>query len=571
MASQSLIVERNVEMHTRDGVTLRADVYRPQTSHRLPVLLQRTPYGKAFSNPALALMAAERGYAVVIQDTRGRWASEGDYYPFIHEKLDGYDAVEWVAAQDWSDGKVGMFGGSYVGYTQMAAASTHPPSLTTIIPAVTFCNPYEVFYQGGAYALGVSVSWVLMTEALVQAMALPQGEERSRAVNQVIDAVDGMTHGETLEHLPLVEMPVIGQERRPSFMCDTLAHPTPDAYWERSACSVDALTVPIFHIGGWYDIFIDSTLRNFAGIRRAGNQSQRVLIGPWVHGPLDCLAGDVDFGLRASSSVLLPDELQLRWFDRLLKGDDNGVMDDPPIQIFVMGENRWRYENDWPLPGTEYRPYYLHSQGAANSLAGDGALSAQPPVDEPVDSFLYDPRNPVPTRGGGLCCWRSALNPGAFDQREIEGRPDVLIYSTPILEEPIEVTGSIELHLWAATTAPDTDFTAKLVDVDPCGYARNIQDGIVRARYRRSPAQPEPIRPNVVYEYTIQLGPTSNVFLPGHRIRLEVSSSNFPRFHRNPNTGAPIGSDTQLRTALQTILHDADHLSHLVLPIVSRG
>jgi putative CocE/NonD family hydrolase len=295
------------------------------------------------------------------------------------------------------------------------------------------------------------------------------------------------------------------------------------------------------------------------------------LIGPWVHDvSFDAHAGEVDFGLQASGLLLFPDELQLRWFDHWLKGIENGIMEEPPIRIFVMGENRWRFESEWPLARTQYTSYYLHSGGAANTLHGDGVLTPERPSDEPVDTFVYDPRNPVPTRGGGLCCWRAALPPGAFDQREVEARPDVLVYTTPALEQDVEATGPIEVHLWAATSAPDTDFTAKLVDVGPCGYARNVQDGIIRARYC-STAQANPIRPGEVYEYVIDLGGTSNVFKAGHRIRLEISSSNFPRFSRNSNTRHPVEDNTELRTACQTVFHDAARPSHIVLPIIPRG
>jgi len=602
MAHKTLIVERDVEVKMRDGVVLRADICRPDTPEPLPVLLQRTPYGKGFSQTSFALMAAERGYAVVIQDTRGRWASEGDGYPFIHEMNDGYDSVEWAAHQLWGNGEVGMFGGSYVGYTQFAAAAMRPPSLKTIVPAITMCDPYTIMHSGGALALGVGVSWGLLSGAFMAIMRHPgSDEEKDRLMGQLIAAVDGMALGRTFSHLPLNDMPLIGRNGLIPFLADVIAHPTHDDYWQRLTCPHETLTIPVFHVGGWYDIFIANTLRDFAGIRDAGNARQKVLIGPWVHGSFDAQAGEVDFGLQASGLLMLPEEIQLRWFDHWLKGVENGIMQEPPIQIFVMGDNCWRFESEWPLARTQYTSYYLHSGGAANllpSLHGDGTLTPAGPSAEPVDTFVYDPRNPVPTCGGGLCCWRPALPPGAFDQREVEARPDVLVYTTPPLEHDVEVTGPVEVHLWAATSAPDTDFTAKLVDVSPfdgvypersrgtqgrpCGYARNVQDGIIRTNYRgkgmrndarhgRSTAQAEPIRPGEVYEYTIDLGATSNVFKAGHRIRLEISSSNFPRFDRNPNTGHPVSDEAELRPALQTIFHDAAHPSHIVLPIIPRG
>ena len=570
----TLIVERDVEARMRDGIILRADVYRPNTDEPLPVLLQRTPYGKGFSNPAFALMAAEQGYAVVIQDTRGRWASDGDGYPLIHEMSDGYDTVEWAAHQPWANGKVGMYGGSYVGYTQWAAAVTQPPALKTIIPTVTFCDPHDIFYVGGAFALGVAVSWNLTSTAYMSIFKHQGSKEaKDELMESLIEAVDGMARGKTFSRLPLSDMPLIGQDGITSFFYDVLSHPTRDEYWQRILCTHRKIQIPVFHIGGWYDIFCASTLHDFGGIRENGENElarnrQKLLIGPWRHGPFEGLVGEVDFGLCASSLLVLPDELQLRWFDRWLKGEDNGIVDEPPIRIFVMGDNCWRTENEWPLARARYTRYYLHSGGAANSLHGDGLLSPEKPSDEPVDSFVYDPRNPVPTHGGGLCCSQAALAPGAFDQREIETRPDVLVYTTLPLEQDVEVTGPLAVHLWAATSAPDTDFCAKLVDVGPCGYARNLQDGIVRARYRESPDQPRPVTEGKVYEYVIDLAATSNVFKTGHRIRIEISSSNFPRFDRNPNTGHALGQDKQLRPATQWILHDAGHPSHVMLPVI---
>jgi uncharacterized protein len=569
MSQKTLIVDRDVEIKMRDGIILRADVYRLDTPEPLPVLLHRTPYGKAYTQTTFALMAAERGYAVVNQDTRGRWASEGDGYPLVHEKNDGFDTVEWAAQQPWSNGKVGMFGLSYMGYTQFAATVTHPPSLRTIIPNVTFCDAYSIVYHGGALALGIGVSWGLLTIASMAIMQHPgTDEEKDRLMSQLITAVDGMSLGQSFNHLPLNTMPLIGCDGLIPCLADWISHPTLDDYWHRLNCPHEAVTIPAFHIGGWYDIFINSTIRDFSSIYASGNTHQKLLIGPWVHGFYDTRVGEVDFGLQASDYLLLPDETQLRWFDYWLKGVENGVMEEPPVRIFVMGDNHWRSENEWPLARTQYKRFYLHSGGAANSLAGDGTLTPEAPSEEPVDAFVYDPRNPVPTRGGGLCCWQAALPPGAYDQREIETRPDVLVYTTPILEHDVEVTGPLKIHLWAATNTPDTDFTAKLVDVGPCGYARNVQDGIIRARYRNSPTQAEPIRPGEIYEYTIDLSATSNVFKAGHRIRLEISSSNFPRFDRNMNTGHAIGDDTDMRTALQTVLHSAECPSHIVLPII---
>jgi uncharacterized protein len=574
--SKTLIVERDVETPMRDGTLLRADVYRPADAGPLPVLLQRTPYGKLGSGGAFALMAAERGYAVVVQDTRGRWSSDGDGYPFVHEMEDGYDSVEWVAHQPWADGKVGMYGASYVGYTQWAAAAMQPPALKAIVPMVTFCDAFDIFNVGGASSLGVAVSWLLMAGAQMAIMRSQAGEpEKAAQMMQLMQLADDMSQRRLFAHLPLADMPMIGRQGVVSYLADMLQHPSHDAYWQRLMCARERMQVPALHIGGWYDIFARNTLGDFSAIRAVGGSelaraNQRVVMGPWLHGPLEGLVGDVDFSMQASSALVLPDELQLRWFDHWLKGIDNGIMAEAPVRLFVMGENVWRDESEWPLARAQHTPYYLHSGGAANALHGDGTLSTEVPGNEPVDTFVYDPRHPVPTRGGALCCSQTALPAGAYDQREIEARPDVLVYSTAPLERAVEVTGPLQVRLWAATSAPDTDFTAKLVDVGPCGYARNVQDGIIRARYRVSTEALQPVTPGEAVEYTIDLSVTSNLFKAGHRIRLEISSSNFPRFDRNPNTGHALGEDAELRTATQTILHDAQHPSCIVLPIIPR-
>jgi len=576
--SKKILVERDVEVPMRDGVILRADVYRPETDQQLPVLLQRTPYGKGFAQIPFALMAAEQGYAVVIQDARGRWRSDGENYPLIHEKADGFDSLAWVERQSWANGKVGMYGGSYVGYTQWAAAVMHPPALKAVVPAITFCNPYEMMYTGGAVSLGIAVSWGLMAQAQMEIERLtgkdPQAVqiEKARLWEELIEQVDGMAQGKTFNQLPLENLPLIGEDGINPFFYDLLQHPQPDEYWQQVACSTDEIKIPALHIGGWYDIFLASTLHDFSHMRLRDDwvgKQQKLIIGPWTHGAFEGLNGEVDFSLQASWVLVLPDETQMRWFDYWLKGDENGMLDEPPVRIFVMGENRWRDEHEWPLARTRYVPYYLHSNGAANTLNGDGSLSPVAPVEEPVDTFVYDPRNPVPTRGGGLCCWQAALPPGAYDQREIEARPDVLVYSTPPLEEDLEVTGPLQVNLWAASSALDTDFTAKLVDVGPNGYARNIQDGILRARYQL-PAGSSTLEPGKVYTFKIDLAATSNLFKAGHQIRLEISSSNFPRFDRNPNTGLLTSESSQLVPATQTILHDADHPSHILLPVIPR-
>jgi len=579
-----LLMERDVVVQMRDGVGLRADIYRPMEEGRYPVLLERTPYNKSLTVMAIGAMdpvrAVERGYAVVIQDVRGRYRSEGTFYPFVNEVNDGYDTVEWVASQPWADGKTGMFGGSYVGATQWLAAVGGPPHLTAICPMITAADYHEGWtYQGGACAWGFLVSWTLAylgAEAVVRRHEA--GDISLEEIDRYVAAIDGMA--EQFGFLPLREFPHL-RELAPYFY-DWLAHPGADEYWQAIGIAErhGRIGVPALNLGGWYDIFLGGTLRNFSGMQAHGatpeaRQGQRLLIGPWNHSiPTSSLVGGHDFGMRSGESLspLMFDlqEVLLRWYDHWLKGRDNGVAQEAPVRVFVMGENAWRDEWAWPPAGGQLTPYYLHSSRGLAATAEGGTLSRRMPVAEEPDVYVYDPSDPVPTRGGGLCCYPNSMPGGVFDQTEIERRPDVLVFSTPPLDADLEVTGPVTVTLWAASTAPDTDFTAKLVDVDPAGYARNLTDGIIRARYREGTDKPLLIEPGRVYPYQIDLGATSNLFRAGHQIRLEISSSNFPRFDRNPNTGHAFGADADLQTAMQTIYHEQTWPSHVVLPIMER-
>ena len=576
----SVKVESNVAVPMRDGTILYADVYRPDELGPFPVLVERTPYDKSgpLTVPQLPpLKAAGKGYAVVVQDTRGRFASEGEFYCFRDDILDGYDTVEWAAAQPWSSGKVGMFGCSYVGATQWLAAVARPPHLAAIVPNLTASNYHEGWtYQGGAFELGFNVSWTLGALTLANfAKASSQKSIPQERSKELIKAVDSMEA--TFKHLPTSELPQL-KDGLADYFYDWLAHPDYDDYWKELCIEEHhpEIAVPAYNIGGWYDIFLGGTIRNFQGMREKGGnrdarRGQKLLIGPWQHSPRGTsVAGSHYFGAAADALAVDLDGIHFRWFDYWLKGIDNGILDEPPVLIFVMGDNVWRSEQEWPLARAQSVDYYLHSDGMANSARGNGALSAEPPADEPPDAFLYNPADPVPTKGGPLCCSPYFMSNGAFDQQEVEAREDVLIYSTPPLEHDVEVTGPITLTLWAASSATDTDFTAKLVDVCEHGCAQNLTDGIIRARYRESTSAPTLLEPGRAYRYTIDLWATSNVFKSGHQIRVEVSSSNFPRFDRNTNTGNVIAADAHFKPALQTILHDSDHPSHITLPIVPR-
>ena len=578
--SSSIRVESNVPVPMRDGTVLNADVYAPAGSGPFPVLLQRTPYDK--TTPLTMgmldpLKAARHGFAVVIQDTRGRHTSQGEFYAFLDDIDDGYDTVEWAAAQPWSSGKVGMYGCSYVGATQWLAAMATPPHLTAMAPNVTGSNYHEGWtYQGGAFELGFNVAWTLTSLTLANSgnLSATRGLTADRR-QRLVDAVDTMD--EAFKVLPFREFPHL--QGLADYFYDWLDHPEYDEYWKR-LCIEEAhptIGVPAYNLGGWYDIFLGGTLRNFMGMRAKGatekaRRGQKLLIGAWPHGARGTsLAGSYYFGQASDSLSIDMDGIHLRWFDHWLKGIDNGIMGEPPVRIFVMGDNVWREEDEWPLSRARGTKYYLHSSGKANSLHGNGVLSTRPPGEEPPDAFLYNPLDPVPTRGGALAGSSPYWVPtGAFDQRGVESREDVLVYSTPPLDTDVEVTGHITVSLWAATSATDTDFTAKLVDVDDDGTARNLTDGIIRARYRDSSTTPSLVEPGRAYSYTIDLWATSNVFKRGHRIRLEISSSNFPRFDRNGNTGTPVAVDGAPQPALQTVLHDPQHPSHVTLPVVAR-
>ena len=578
----SIKFEPHIPLSLGDGTMTYVDVFRPDAPGKFPALLQRTPYDKSSPNsrsgPVDAIRGAMNGYAMVIQDVRGRHSSEGEFYTFVNEAEDGFNSVEWVAGQPWCNGKVGMYGVSYVGATQWLSAKAKPPSLVAIAPGVTAADYHEGWaWQGGAFELGFNLSWA------VGPLVAANWDNLSRRLGlsmeglaEVVRAKDNLTEGYL--HLPTQDMPHL-KNGLADYYYDWLAHPDYDDYWKKVCIqeSHSDITVPSLNMGGWYDVFLGGTIGNYVGMRQNGateaaRSGQRLLLGPWIHGstPVD-VSGEFHFGTRSSSAVMDLPGVILRYYDYWLKGEDNGVADEKPVRIFVMGENVWRWEDSWPLSRAVVTNYYLHSGGKANSLNGDGRLDTDAPNHEQPDVYAYNPMDPVPTRGGGLCCDPAFMMSGAYDQRPIEARPDVLVYSTPALEQDTEVTGPIVVTLYASSSAVDTDFTAKLVDVEPCGCARNLTDGIIRARYRKPRHPASLIEPGQVYKYTIDVWATSNLFKKGHSIRLEISSSNFPRFDRNPNTGGLIGAETTLVPALQTVHHSDGYPSHVTLPVVPRG
>jgi putative CocE/NonD family hydrolase len=565
-------IEFDVAASMRDGTRLRANIYRPSGAGPWPVLLSRLPYGKDLGGVVGVLdpvQAARRGYLVVVQDTRGRFRSEGDWEPFVREPEDGFDTIAWAAGLRGSDGQVGMFGWSYFGFTQWSAATLRPPALRAIAPFITWVDPLNgLLFRGGALELGVMGNWhlaqgfdVLVRRHATDPVAL------SAAVAALGDELD-MLGNEGYASLPLAEFAPIRRHPLPPAFFELIERPADRSvlapFW--IARDFDQVTVPSFNIGGWYDIFLADTIAGYLAMRERGVPS-RLLIGPWAHATRQNPLGQTNFGVGSMPGFIDRHtdigSLQLRWFDHWLKGLDTGMLSEPPITLFVMGENRWRSETDWPLARAVPTPFYLR--------AGGRLATEAPGSDEAADQYVYDPSQPVPTLGGASLLTPD-FPPGPFDQRSVEARPDVLMFRSEPLTRDVEVTGPIGVVLWAASSARDTDFVARLVDVAADGTSINLTDGIVRARYRdahrgEAPTLIEADRP---YEYAIDLWATSNLFRAGHRIGVDVTSSSFPRWDRNPNTGHPFGADADLQPARQTIRHDAGHPSRIVLPLVPR-
>ena len=538
----------------RDGVVLRADVYRPRAKGPVPAIVYRTPYDR--SSPLIPLAAvdperaADAGFALVVQDVRGRHGSDGSFYTFMHDGRDGFDTIEWVAAQPWCDGAVGMAGRSYGGAAQWLTALEQPPHLRAIVPVVIGTDFFHNWvYQGGAFQLGFNLFWALL-------MFSP-GESRRPGLHY--------------RHLPLLELPVLREIPQARFYFDWLEHSRYDDYWAQLAVAPKhgLVRVPALNVGGWYDVFLGGTLANYAGMRRSGGSEearagQRLLVGPWAHGSTYGPYPDHHFEAFAGNDAIDLDELQLGFFGAHLRGP-NGPEDEAPVRIFVMGENRWRDEEDWPLARARAEPWFLRE---------GGALAPHGPGQEAPDEFVYDPSDPAPTVGGptSLPAPMFRTNAGPLDQRAVEARADVLVYTSEPLREPLEVTGPLGVVLYAATTASDTDFVAKLSDVAPDGFSRILAEGVLRARFRDGYEREATTVPGRPYEYRIDLVATSNVFGIGHRVRLAVTSSSFPRFDRNPNTGHALGVDgpEQLRPAHQLVFHDAERPSAVLLPVVRR-
>lgn len=531
----------------RDDVRLAANIFLPiDAAARYPTILVRTPYGKGTGITPHYQAFVDRGYAIVAQDVRGRHGSEGSFAPLTQEPQDGWDTIEWIAAQSWSNGKVGMMGGSYLGMTQWEVAVLNNPHLKAIFPVVSGDDDYRdrMYSPGGAMKWGHRLLWV--AENMREPGYVPPTFQRfiwTLPPRRADRAVTGATA---------------------NILQAAFNHPSYDSYWKEVSVreKLKSCRVPVFAVGGWFDNYVEGDLDAFSILHQSGG-TNHLVVGPWPHNIVAPIK-NIDFGQQSLISIR---KLQLEWFDHHLKGRPEVPV--PPMRIFVMGANEWRDENEWPPARAINMHLYLRSAGGANSAAGDGTLSEHKPHHkEPADHFIYDPRNPVPTLGGAVCCNGTIFPWGPIDQRAVERRKDVLVYTSDVLRDEVEVTGPVSMTLYVSTSAPDTDITGKLVDVYPDGRAMNLTDGILRLRYRGGLEKPKLLSSNQPVKVTVFLGSTSNVFRRGHRIRLEISSSNFPRFDRNPNTGKNIADEIQLVKAAQTVFHDHAQSSILVLPIV---
>lgn len=574
-----------VEIPMRDGINLRGNIWRPKAEGQFPVILIFTPYDNSTASPekpmsdiiGRAKYFVPRGYAVVSVNTRGRYGSEGDPYLFFfkdwhtggHEGYDVHDCIEWLGTRPWSSGAVAMTGVSYLATVQWMGAILGSRYLKTIVPMASADDHFQNINRDGCLLLSQAIRLMVI------------GEQRTNERDLWNKFVDWER---IYRHLPLRTMDEALLGKKSQIWGDFFDHPDNDDYWrlgspgaryhvgEMTTGNYPKVNVPTLNITGWYDCDLQGTINNYLGMVAYGPEdlrtSHRLIIGPWDHNWTHPQVGDRNYGADAEVDL---HRLELRWFDYWLKGTDNGVLQEPPVHVFISGPNRWRADPSWPVPDALSTNFYLRSGGHANSLFGNGQLSEMKPVNEPADRFVYDPADPVPTVGGSVWTGLEPNMSGPQDRRPVERRDDILVYTSARLERELQVTGRIFAHVYAASSAPDTDFIVSLVDVDPSGYATLLATGNIRARYRSSFATQELIVPGDVYEYKIDLWSIGHLFKKGHRIRLEVTSSSFPWFDPNPNTGLQKGEDISYVVAEQTIFHEAEYPSCVVLPVVHAG
>jgi putative CocE/NonD family hydrolase len=579
----SVRIDKSVPMEMRDGTLLRGDIYRPDDKKKHPAILARTQYNRLedvtsagwnpFSPFMPVLETVWAGYAFVIQNIRGSYDSGGiqrldDPYITI-EGPDGYDSVEWVAGQPWCDGNVGMAGGSLLGTVQWVAAQENPPHLRAIAPWISGSGLLPMSLNG-IFNLTLSTGHLILDGMELTDKLEKEGKDVSRMRPLFERAM--LNPAEVYSYLPLKDVPQADFDVLREYWHNSVLNPSTTSEPKETHPRYEKITVPCLHVSGWYDFFTGGTFFNFNSMREKGGsrvarQGQHVLMGPWNHrGPnVTGETGGIYFGYQSSTLGSGIAGYNIAFFNKYLRCMD---IDLPAVRYFAMGRDAWRNADAWPLPETRWQRFFLHSKGRANTSAGDGLLSQDEPADpEPTDIFLYDPHLPVPTtgcRGQGACGFASSPK----DQSIIERRDDILCYTSPELKEDLEVTGPLELHLFAATSVRDTDFAAKLVDVYPNGYAFNVTDGIIRARYRKPFSKPEFITPGEVNEYIINMETASQLFRRGHRIHIDITSSNFPEYDRNMNTGNLPGEDAKGITAKQTIYHQQEYASYIDLPVI---
>jgi hypothetical protein len=560
-------IMRHQTIPMRDGIKLFGDVYMPEKPGKYPTIVVRTCYGVQRENSNLhqdMFAFARHGYAVVMVDARGRYESEGKWSPFRDEAKDGYDVIEWAAKQPFSNGKVGTQGGSYLGHNQWRAMSERPPHLKAAFPLVASTNIYANWLtMGGAFRLSFNYGWGVVR--MPNRIMLPQSWHTESWVPE------NLRYDTILRHLPLKDGDLQSAGYAVGHYRDWLAHESYDAYWKSISDeeNFNRMDIPVHTFGGWFDIFIQGTINGYVGMRNKAatpeaRAAARMIIGPWGHGASTSF-GELKFGDEAMVGHI---DREIRFFDHHLKGIRNGIESEDPVRLYYMGANKWRSEKDWPIPGTEYRALYLTGGGKANTMSGDGRLSFVKPGAAGQDKYRYDPQDPVPTLGGNNCCGTPTLA-GPRDQRPIEVRQDILVYNSDVLTEDLTIAGPVKMKLFAATDGPDTDWMIKLIDVYPDGRSMPVSEGILRARFRQGLDKIRLLTPGETYAYDIELTGTANVFQKGHRIRVDITSSNFPQFDRNPNTGDPLGSSARIRVASQTIHHGAERASAIMLPVVS--
>lgn len=593
--ASDIVLQKNVYVPMRDGVKLSCIIYYPakdgqRLQGQFPVLLNRSPYD-LIAQDELSKKLARRGYIVVLNNIRGRFGSEGTWSLMKDDGWDGYDLVEWIARQEWSNGKVGTFGVSYNGGTQHALAEMTPPHLTAMIPTDALANVGVAgIRHGGAFELRWA-NWIIANHGPFAKKAL-EDPLMKRALDTQAKSIKTL-----VQNLPLkkgtTSMKFIPEYE--SWLIEAMQHGDNDAYWKQIGLSVvdntqNYANVPVYHVSGWYDSWTRQTVMSWQALSKAKTAPQHLILGPWTHGGQgQNFAGYVEFPKDAALNV---PEWHLKWFDHWMKGVENGVEKTAKVRLFIMGGGSglksstgrmqhggyWRDEQEFPLARTQYTPYYFHK---------DGTLSTQKPKEvSSSTTYRFDPANPVPTLGGNISSEGILMERGGMDQRSVlvsrgsndtlplSIRNDILVFQTDLLKQDVEVTGPVEVKLWISSTATDTDFTAKLIDVYPpnedypAGYELNIGDSILRTRYRSSLTKQELMKPGTTYPITITLYPTSNLFKKGHRIRVDISSSNFPRFDINPNTGEPLQQSRRIITADNTVFHNSVRASHILLPLI---